>query len=80
MVMVLKNGEKPVEINLRLKKLREQIDYYCLSCGRVVKADVFGLFESETGALVCVSKGHEEPFTCPACVELRKRQDAQEGT
>lgn len=69
--------EEIKNINLELKPFLREASCYCMSCGRVVKTPIYGLFEKRTGALVNIMKGHEEPFVCKACknrINLLKKE------
>lgn len=75
---LIKQKEKIEEVELELKSLYYNALFYCMSCGRVVRAPIFGLFDKRTGALVNIMKGHEEPFTCKPCKERIKLLERRE--
>ena len=66
------------EINLQLKKVVDDVEHICLTCGTVVKAPIFGLFDKKSGGLVNIMQGHEEPYVCRPCkkrIELLKKEE-----
>lgn len=63
---------KQKDVNLVLKKLINDVEHACLTCGAIVRASIFGLFERHSGALVSIMNVHAKRFMCRRCNEAEK--------
>jgi len=59
--------EETKEVSLELKPFINKALQYCMSCGRTEVSTIYGLFEKESGGLVNIVTGHEQPFVCKPC-------------
>lgn len=76
----MEEKQKTKEINLELKKVVDAVAHICLSCRQMSIAPIFGMFEKESGMLVNIVRGQEEPFMCKPCqkrielMEIRRKR------
>ena len=65
------------ELTLVCKKVVEEIDWYCMGCGKLFKGSIYGLYHGETGGLVTINiTGQNENYLCKDC---KKRINIEKG-
>ena len=68
------------ELTVELRKVIDDVEHICLSCGTIVKAPIFGLYAVDSGALVNIMVEHAKPFTCKLCkkrIELLESKEKE---
>lgn len=74
----MEEKQETKEINLELRKVVDGMAHICLSCGRWAIVPIFGMFEKESGMLVNIVKGQEEPFVCKPCKKRIEQMEKKE--